>query len=74
MEASAMSRNELMLSPAVLLEAMQSKARVRCRLQTLIQAQAEQSRDTVEPVDTGEYEVQPSLKCPAACEGLLACN
>ena len=74
MEASAMPSNKSMLSPAVLLEAMQSKERVRRRLLALIRDQEERTRDTVELLEAAHWESLPSRDGSTVSGRLLACN
>ena len=71
-----MLNQELMLTPAVLLEAMHSKERVRRRLEAIIQAQAEGTQDTVEPADDRHRDDLAISEHEAAVgdEGLLVFN
>ena len=70
-----MSNKELMLAPAILLEAMHSKERVRKHLEALIRAQAEATPDTAEPVEQTHVTLAiAGQDAPVDDEGLLVFN
>ena len=70
-----MSNKELMLSPAVLLEAMQSKERVRRRLKAMIRAHEEVMSDMDVPHEKpADMSSLKGFRGPLSGEGQLVFN